>query len=269
VPIEWSAFNHCVVSVAGTTSSIPLASLAIWLDGKKIFNTGQPLLNTAIAVAPGTHVLAAQGINGAKQVFTQTISITAVAPVCQSLAAVPSENICTPANGASVSSPITVQSTANTANPIKYSQLWLDGVFRYQVASASINTSVSAASGTHRLTVQTMDASGILAKQTIYVTVAGNPPPCTLSAADPSVTICAPANNAAVTSPVTITAAPRDSAASVVNMFIWVDGVKQWQGSGGTVNTPIALAKGTRRLTVQAKDASGRYFQSVVYVNVQ
>jgi hypothetical protein len=52
-------------------------------------------------------------------------------------------------------------------------------------------------------------------------------------------------------------------------MFIWVDGVKQWTGSGGTVQTALSMAPGTRRVTVQAKDAVGRYFQSTVYVTVQ
>jgi len=154
-------------------------------------------------------------------------------------------------------------------NPVNYSQIWIDGLFRYQVASAFINTGITATIGTHRLTVQTMDTSGILAKQTIYVTVAGGQPACTQNTADPSVTICIPANNAIVTSPVTIAASARDSAAAVVNMFIWVDGVKKWIGSGSSVNTALPMAVGTRRVTVQAKDALGRYFQSAVSIKVQ
>lgn len=255
--------------VAGTHSSAPVISLAIWLDGKKLFNTGQALLNTAITVAPGVHRLAVQGMNGAKQVFTQTISIAASATGCQPMSTVPSENICRPLSGGSLSSPIPVQSAAHMANPIKYSQIWLDGLFRYQVASAVINTSVSASPGTHRLTVQTMDTSGVLAKQTIYVTVVGSQPGCTQNTADPSVTICLPVNNATVTSPVTITALTRDTAATVVNMFVWVDGIKQWIGSGSSVNTALPMASGTRRVTVQAKDSAGRYFQSTVYVNAR
>ena len=246
--------------VAGTHSSAPVVSLAIWLDGKKVYSTGQALLNTSITVAPGPHQLAVQGANGARQGFTQTLSISSVGTGCQPLSTVPSENICAPTSGASGSSPIAVQSTAHMANPISYSQIWLDGIFRYQVVSASINTNVSASTGTHRLTVQTMDTGGVLAKQTIYVTVAGGQPGCTQSTADPSVTICAPTNNATVTSPVTITGSTHDSAATVVNMFVWVDGVKQWIGSGNSVNTAISMVRGMRRITVQAKDSSGRYF---------
>jgi len=52
-------------------------------------------------------------------------------------------------------------------------------------------------------------------------------------------------------------------------MFIWVDGVKQWTGVGGSISTTLPMAAGTRRLTVQAKDLAGRYFQSSIYVKVQ
>jgi hypothetical protein len=254
--------------VAGTNSSSPIVSLAAWLDGIKVFSTGQALLNTSIPVTPGSHVLAVQGANGAKQTFSQTIKITALGG-CQPLTTVPSENICTPANNASVSSPFTVQSAAHMANAVKYSQIWLDGVKLYEVANASVNTSISAATGTHRLTAQSIDVTNVVTKQTVYVTVPSSSPSCTPGAADPSVTICAPAPNATIKSPVTITASTRDSAATVTNMFIWVDGVKQWSGTGGSVNTSLPLATGAHRVTVQAKDSTARYFQTTVNVTVQ
>jgi hypothetical protein len=256
--------------VAGTNSSSPIVSLSVWLDGSKVFSTGQSLLSTSVTAAPGSHLLAVQGQNGAKQTFTQTINVTAASSAtCQPLTTVPSENICSPVNNATLSSPITVQSAAQMANAIRYSQIWLDGVMKYQVASASINTSLSTTPGTHRLTVQSADSANIITKQTIYVTVPSTSPSCTLSTTDPSVTICTPAPNATVKSPVSIVGGARDSAATVTNMFIWVDGVKQWTGSGGTVNTSLPLPVGTHRLTLQAKDSAGRYFQSTVYVNVQ
>jgi hypothetical protein len=255
--------------VAGTNSSSPIVSLSVWLDGSKVFTTGQSLLNTSVTAAPGNHVLAVQGQNGVKQTFTQTINVTAASATCQPLTTVPSENICSPVNNATVSSPITVQSAAQMANAVKYSQIWLDGVMKYQVASASINTSLTATAGTHRLTVQSADVTNIITKQTIYVTVPTSSPSCTLSTTDPSVTICTPTPNATVKSPIAIVGGTTDSAATVTNMFIWVDGVKQWTGTGGSVNTSLPLATGTHRLTLQAKDSAGHYFQSTVNITVQ
>jgi len=269
-PTNGASVTSPINVVAGTNSSSPIVSLSVWLDGGKVFSTGQSLFNTSVAAAPGNHLLAVQGQNGAKQTFTQTINVIAAGTAtCQPLTTVPSENICAPVNNATVSSPIAVQSAAKMANAVKYSQIWLDGVMKYQVASASINTSLSTTAGTHRLTVQSADTTNVVTKQTIYVTVPSTSPSCTPGATDPSVTICAPAANATVHSPVNIVAASRDSASAVTNMFIWVDGVKQWTGTGGSVNTSLTFATGAHRVTVQAKDAAAHYFQSTVNINVQ
>ncbi len=260
--------------VAGANSSSPLVSFSVWLDGSKVFTTNAVTLNTNLTISAGTHRIIVQGLNGAKQTFSQTISVTASPSnppgSCQPLPTVPSVNICVPAANSSLSSPFTVQAAANMANPVSNSQIWLDGAKVYQVNGASVNTSVSTVAGTHRLTVQSLDTSNALTKQTIYVTVSSTlPPPCTLSPIDPSVTICAPAPNSTVTSPVTISAGSTESAATVTNMYVWVDGVKQWTSSGGTLNTSLTMSTGTHRVVVQAKDSTGHYFQSAEYVTVQ
>ncbi len=260
--------------VAGANSSSPLVSFSVWLDGSKVFTTNAVTLNTNLTISAGTHRIIVQGLNGAKQTFSQTISVTASTSnppgSCQPLPTVPSVNICVPAANSSLSSPFTVQAAANMANPVSNSQIWLDGAKVYQVNGASVNTSVSTVAGTHRLTVQSLDTSNALTKQTIYVKVSSTlPPPCTLSPIDPSVTICAPAPNSTVTSPVTISAGSTESAATVTNMYVWVDGVKQWTSSGGTLDTSLTMSTGTHRVVVQAKDSTGHYFQSAEYVTVQ
>jgi hypothetical protein len=70
-------------------------------------------------------------------------------------------------------------------------------------------------------------------------------------------------------SPVNITAGSTDNSAPVVNMFVWIDGIKRWTAAGNTVNVSLPLSPGTRRLTVQARDSLGRYFQSTEYITVQ
>lgn len=88
-------------------------------------------------------------------------------------------------------------------------------------------------------------------------------PPCPQSSVDPSVTICTPAANSTVTSPVNIVAGTNDSGSIVVNMFVWVDGIKQWTASGGSLNVSLPMASGQRHVSIQGKDAAGRYFRSV------
>ncbi len=91
---------------------------------------------------------------------------------------------------------------------------------------------------------------------------------CTLSTASPSVTICSPANNATVTSPVNIVAGTTDNSSTVKYVQIYIDGVKQYQVSGTQVNTSLAMSTGTHRVTVQAQDAAGNIFKSTIYITV-
>ena len=121
--------------IAGTNSSVSIVSLAIWLDGQKVFSTGQSLLNTTVTVTPGTHQLAVQGTNGAREVFTQTLTLTATGGACQAATQTPSQNICNPVNNSTVASLFSVQSAARMANAVRVSEVWLDGLKRFQAAS--------------------------------------------------------------------------------------------------------------------------------------
>jgi hypothetical protein len=266
-PLNNSTVTSPANVVAGVNSSSPINSFSIWLDGKKVYSTPGLTLNTNVTMSAGGHQLIVQAMNGAKQVFGQTVNVTAGSTTgCQPSATVPSVNICAPANNATVSSPFTVQAASHMANAVNNSQIWLDGVKVYQVSGANVNTSVTTGAGSHRLTVQSVDTTGALIKQTVFVTV--GTASCVLSSTDPSVTICTPAPNSTVTSPVKIVAGTTDSASTVTNTLVWVDGVKQWTASGGSLNTSLAMSTGTHRVTVQAKDSSGRYLQSTVNITV-
>src|SRR5207253_1334995 len=88
---------------------------------------------------------------------------------------------------------------------------------------------------------------------------------CTLSTVSPSVTICTPTANSTVTSPVHIVAGTTDSK-TVQFIQIYVDGVKKYEIKAKSLDTSLAMAAGTHRLTVQAYD--GTYFHQTVYITV-
>jgi hypothetical protein len=80
--------------------------------------------------------------------------------------------ICTPANGATESSPVQVSAVAADTNQVKYMQIYLDGVKAFEeTTSSSFSTSLSMSSGSHRLTVQAGDSTGFIFKTTINITV--------------------------------------------------------------------------------------------------
>ena len=68
-----------------------------------------------------------------------------------------SASICFPANGAVVSSPVTVKGAGNSPAGIKRIELWIDGVKRFQEWNDQLRTSISLPSGKHRIAVQAVD----------------------------------------------------------------------------------------------------------------
>ena len=103
----------------------------------------------------------------------------------------------------------------------------------------------------------------------LFTSVAPPPPPptmCPMSTVTPSVTICSPG----ATSPATVRVTAGTTSTTAVNLIqIYVDGVKKHETAASTVDTTVAMAAGSRRITVQARDTSGFWFKSTVYVSVQ
>src|SRR3954465_6480140 len=168
---------------------------------------------------------------------------------CTLNATSPSVTICTPAVGATVSSPVTVVAgTTDNEFPVKLLQIYVDGVKVYQVATATLDTSVTLAAGSHKLTVQAMDSSNRIFKSSITITVGsgggGTPNACTLNPTQPSVTICTPASGATVTSPVHVLA-QANCQCTVSVMQIYLDGTKVFQVGGSVVDTNVTMSNGS------------------------
>lgn len=93
-------------------------------------------------------------------------------------------------------------------------------------------------------------------------------PNCTINTADPSVTICLPSANSTVLNPVHIIAKATDSH-PVNNLQVWVDYVKRYQLSGGSLNANISMSTGvTHRVTIQATDNINQVVKQTLYVTV-
>lgn len=62
-------------------------------------------------------------------------------------------NLCSPASGSTVSSPVTVEAAATVSGTLSSVQLWIDGVKKYSTSSKTLNTSIRLSVGTHRFAV--------------------------------------------------------------------------------------------------------------------
>ena len=173
--------------------------------------------------------------------------------------------ICSPANNATITSPVNIVAQGTDSTAILVTQIYIDGVKQFQVDGSSVNTSLPLAAGAHRITVLAVDSAGTF-KSTVNVTVSSTGGGCVGSGVNRTVTICSPENDATVASPVSIVAQSTDSSA-VIQSQIYIDGVKQYQIAGSSVNTSLPLTAGTHRIAVLALDSAGT-FQSAVNVTV-
>jgi hypothetical protein len=81
-------------------------------------------------------------------------------------------HICSPVAGSSVSSPVKVQATAKVTGTVASTQLWIDGVKKFNVNGSNIlTTSVTLAAGTHRFAVVATNTSGQKWESAVNATV--------------------------------------------------------------------------------------------------
>src|SRR5262249_49227540 len=92
--------------------------------------------------------------------------------------------------------------------------------------------------------------------------------PCPLSTVNPSVTVCTPAPNGLVQSPVNVVAGSTDSH-TVTTMQIYVDNKLVTAVKASTINSFVVLPMGNHLITVQGWDSTGATFKSNVPVSMQ
>ena len=270
MPANGSTVTSPVEVSAAATDSSTVTSMQIYLDGSPVYTKlSTKSIDTSITVASGTHRLTVQA-KDSSGTFKSTVNITVSGSSgngCTGGTTNRTVSICAPANGATVASPFEVTASATDSSAVSSMQIYLDGSAVYtKLSTKSIDTSVTASVGTHRLTVQAKDSGGIF-KTTVNITVSGSSGSCSGGATNRTVTICSPLNGSTVSSPVQVNASATDSSAVSV-MQIYLDFVKVFETSNTkSISTPLSIASGTHRLTVQAKDASG-YFKSTINFSV-
>jgi hypothetical protein len=240
-------------------------------DSKGHYSLTLPGGSYPVGAAANLYLPASQTVqaNNGYSADTNFYMVSATAPPCTLSTTSPSVTICTPTSNATVTSPLTVAAGATDSQLVSYIQLFVDGIANTKQNGAILNTSIALTPGSHRITVQAKDITGLLIKQTLYVTAGSSgTSPCTLNTASPSVTICSQANNATVTSPLTVSAGTTDTnPVSIIQLY--VDGSAKLTQNSGTLNGSVTLTAGTHKLTVQAKDSAGTVFKQTIYVTAQ
>lgn len=167
--------------------------------------------------------------------------------------------ICSPANGSTVSSPVTVKAASNIPN-FTLNRLYLDNKQVYQVASQTVDTPIDATAGSHRLVLVTYDSLGhaYTSAATFMVNASG-----ACSASSPGVTICSPAAGSSATSPVTISAGAMAASGNLTAIRAYIDNVAVFTLSNPSASTTfsasqsVTVAGGTHHLVVLGYESTG------------
>ncbi len=163
--------------------------------------------------------------------FLLFASAQAFAAPCALNPASPSVTICTPANGATVSSPVSVVAgTTDNAHPVTAMIVYLDNKNVLKVNASQLSTTLTLTGGQHNITVNAWDSGGGPAfKSTVIVTATGSGTAPVSVAVSPSSVTLAPAGVQQFTAKVLNTTNTTVS---------WtVDGIANGNSTVGTITT--------------------------------
>jgi hypothetical protein len=234
-------------------------------DGLSAYHTTAPgELSTSLALGYGTHTLkvTATRSNGTTVSSSRTVYVpNNPVPAFTNLA-----DVDVPVGSASR----TITFGVNGLVPTGY--LTLNGNERttkltsLTTANVTFPSSDFAKAGTYTLRLFNPSPGGGTSANSINLVVTGGTTStCSAPTTSRTINICSPGSTA--TAPVHVFATAYASG-GVKLVQVYVDGVKDYQVSGGSVDTSIAMASGTRRVTIQAEDNSGVYFKNTIYVTV-
>src|SRR6266850_585581 len=159
------AVSPANVSISTAGSSDPDGSIASTLVS---FGDG-----TTASVAAGgsvSHVYPTAGTYTVSSTVTDNRGAQATATSSLNVLA-PYVSLVAPANGASAPSPVRVVAAAISGNPIASMKIYVDGVAVYQTNAGKVDTAVSMARGTRRVTAQAWETSGNVLKTSISINV--------------------------------------------------------------------------------------------------
>jgi hypothetical protein len=145
--------------VSHATSSTPVSASQIYLDFKLVFQVSGGNIDTNLPLTPGNHRLEVKswsnGQNFRNDFFLSTIAAACTAGTNFTV------NICSPAQNASVSSPVHVVAAAKSTAPITTMQIYVDNKLVFHASNTShIDTQVPMAKGAHFMVVKAWDSTG-------------------------------------------------------------------------------------------------------------
>ena len=148
-----------IASFSGILSAAPIDAIQ-WDSNNHLYALSNSTKKLYVYTVTSSSITAAPG---SPYTIAATPNALVVAPVSTSCSAPssPGVNICSPANGSAVSSPVNVQAASAITGTLARVELWVDGVKKYTETSSTIlSTSLSLGAGSHRFTIIAVNTAG-------------------------------------------------------------------------------------------------------------
>lgn len=254
-----------------------ITAMKLYVDGTGVFTSSSASLSTSQTLAAGAHniTIKAWTSGGTVLASKETITVSGSGGGGGGGGCTPTAGavtICSPANGATVASPVAFSAVSGppSGQSITAMKLYIDGTGVFTSSTASLNTSQTVAAGTHAITIKAWTSGGTVLASKESITVSGGGGGgggCTPTAN--TVTICTPANGATVASPVSVSAvAGAPSGQSVTTMKLYVDNTAVFTSSGASLTTSQSMAAGMHTLVVNAWLSGGTVIKGSATITV-
>jgi hypothetical protein len=168
-PIKFS------IGAAGPT---PMRTVAVWADGTKIAEqqthafSNYSFLDASVALSAGSHAITVNGIGWDNTHQTKSFTLTVSGTTTCTTPSSAGINVCSPAENASVSSPVQINARATVSGGVYRFELWSGSTKLVSVAnSGTMNHTVSLAPGIYRLTFVARNTAGTRVTATRDITV--------------------------------------------------------------------------------------------------
>lgn len=168
--------------LSSTTAQAPVtitaSTVAADADGSIASGTINFGDGTLVNAMTASHVYSAAGTFTVTSTVTDNLGATASSNATVTVTNIPSKvEIASPANAASVSSPMRIVATGSSGAAVTSMQVYIDNVLSHQSSGANLDTSLSVMAGARYIVVKGWDASGKSFMTAINVTVMPNQSP--------------------------------------------------------------------------------------------
>jgi hypothetical protein len=252
--------NGDTATVRGTAraQTAPVRHIELWANGQKLYQVFADEFNATLNVAPGTQITAVEvEANGA----TRSTTVTPSTASCTAPSS-PGVNVCSPTQGETTSSPVTVTAAGTGASgTVNHLELWIDGNKIGNYSGSTMSTSTPLTAGSHSLSVVEVDSAGAYVKSNPVSFTVGSNGGCA-APSSPGVNVCSPTQGETTSSPVTVIASGTGASGAVNHLELWVDGAKIGNYNGGNMNISLNLQPGSHQLSVVEVDSKGAYVKS-------